>query len=337
MTKNDVVKHNEVISEQQQFIYDAPKPEDEIDNAKYQSSTEAVPTTTPAPVIRTDIVLTEDFSLNLNIFAVAAAAEDDNNFNAKIHLECENSIVDLDGIQQDEGEALLPPESLDSNNFNYDDIDKETLQFKYEDLFGESEIIVFHDCDDNLDAYQQEEGNIELKWTLKKHHVDNTIYSGNKDYLSDTDVDPRFVNSTNGEIPEDELNCQTSEVDSKEMISAMKWKILVRQLGSDMNDAYHKETVDVWKTKVVVQVMMTNDRLKHLQHNQKNKEDQVYYDSNSDNDTLHGATQVEDVIEDTYDDNDNDNDNNNNNNNDNDNDNDDDNDNDNVNRKPINN
>ena len=27
VTKNDVVKHNEVISEQQQFIYDAPKPE----------------------------------------------------------------------------------------------------------------------------------------------------------------------------------------------------------------------------------------------------------------------------------------------------------------------
>ena len=84
----------------------------------------------------------------------------------------------------------------------------------------------------------------------------------------------------------------------------MKWKILVRQLGSDMNDEYHKETIDVWKTEVVVQVVMHNDHSKQDQTNQKkelkcwdhtgtNKEDQVYYDSqydnNSDDDTFHDA------------------------------------------------
>ena len=70
----------------------------------------------------------------------------------------------------------LPPESLDevltgkpvwnlekdrSNDdnidFNYDDIDKEISQFKFEDSTGESETIVFYDCDDDLDATQQEE------------------------------------------------------------------------------------------------------------------------------------------------------------------------------------
>ena len=69
-------------------------------------------------------------------------------------------------------------------------------------------------------------------------------HNDNKDYLRDTDVDPRFINSTNGEISEDELNYQTSEVDSKEMTSTMKWKILVRRLGSDMNDEYHEKTID---------------------------------------------------------------------------------------------
>ena len=84
-----------------------------------------------------------------------------------------------------------------------------------------------------------------------------------------------------------------------------------------MNDEYHKETIDVWKTKVVVKVMMPDDHSKHLQHNQKkelkrydhtdaNKEDRFYYDSNSNDDTFHDATQVEDVIEDTYDDDDDD-------------------------------
>ena len=85
-----------------------------------------------------------------------------------------------------------------------------------------------------------------------------------------------------------------------------------------MNDEYHKETIDVWKTKVVVQVVMANDHSKQDQHDQKkelkrcdhtdaNKEDQVYYNRNSDDDTFNDATQVEDVIEDTYDDNDDDN------------------------------
>ena len=80
----------------------------------------------------------------------------------------------------------------------------------------------------------------------------------------------------------------------------MKWKILVRRLGSDMNDEYHKETIDVWKTEVVVQVVMPNDHSKKDQHDQKkelkrcdytgtNKEDQVYYDSNSKDDTFHKA------------------------------------------------
>ena len=57
----------------------------------------------------------------------------------------------------------------DNNNFDYNDIDKEILQFKYEDSIGESETIVFHDCDDDLDATQQEEGNKVLEWILKKY------------------------------------------------------------------------------------------------------------------------------------------------------------------------
>ena len=74
----------------------------------------------------------------------------------------------------------LSPESLDddvwnleryrfndnNNNFNYDDIDREILRFKYEDSFEKYETIVFHDCDNNVDATQPEE-------TLKKYRVDN--------------------------------------------------------------------------------------------------------------------------------------------------------------------
>ena len=72
----------------------------------------------------------------------------------------------------DDNPPRLPLESLDddvwnlegyqsnenNNNFNYDDIDIEILRFKYEDLIGVSETFVFHDCDDVLDATQQEEG-----------------------------------------------------------------------------------------------------------------------------------------------------------------------------------
>ena len=44
----------------------------------------------------------------------------------------------------------------DNNNFNYDDIDKEILRFKYKDSIGESKTIVFHDYDDNFDAVHSE-------------------------------------------------------------------------------------------------------------------------------------------------------------------------------------
>jgi len=119
-----------------------------------------------------------------------------------------------------------------------------------------------------------------------------------------------FDISNNGEIPEDELNYQTSNINSIETTSTMKMKILTRRLRSDMNDEYHKETIDIWTTKVVVQVVMPNDYSKQDQHDQKkgleqcnqidaNKEDQVYYDSNSDDDTV---TQVEGVSADTYND-----------------------------------
>jgi len=119
-----------------------------------------------------------------------------------------------------------------------------------------------------------------------------------------------FSISNNGEIPEDELNYQTSNINSIETTSTMKMKILTRRLRSDMNDEYHKETIDIWTTKVVVQVVMPNDYSKQDQHDQKkgleqcnqidaNKEDQVYYDSNSDDDTV---TQVEGVSADTYND-----------------------------------
>ena len=93
------------------------------------------------------------------------------------------------------------------------------------------------------------------------------IHDDNKDYLSNRDVNTwlhYFVNSNNGEIPEDELNYQTSKINSTETTSTMKWKILVRQLGSDMNDEYHEQTI-VWKTKVVVQVIMPNDHSKQDQ------------------------------------------------------------------------
>ena len=83
----------------------------------------------------------------------------------------------------DDAPPPQPPDSLDdnvwnleryrfnddNNNFNYDDIDREILRFKYEDLIGESETIVFHDCNDVLDATQQENGNTKLEWTLKKY------------------------------------------------------------------------------------------------------------------------------------------------------------------------
>ena len=61
----------------------------------------------------------------------------------------------------------------DNNNFNYDDIDKEILRFKYEDSIGESDTIVFHDCDDNLDATQQEEGKYSI---IELDNNDNNKY-----------------------------------------------------------------------------------------------------------------------------------------------------------------
>ena len=66
-------------------------------------------------------------------------------------------------------------------------------------------------------------------------------------------------------MPEDELNYQTSKIDSNETTSTMKWKIQTRR--SDMNDEYHKETINVWRTKVVVQVVIPNDHSKEDQHN----------------------------------------------------------------------
>ena len=65
-----------------------------------------------------------------------------------------------------------------------------------------------------------------------------------------------FDISSNGEIPDDELNYQTSNINSIETTSTMKWKILVRRLGSDM-------------TKVVVQMVVPNDYSKQDQHNQR--------------------------------------------------------------------
>ena len=46
----------------------------------------------------------------------------------------------------------------DNNNVNYDDIDKEILQFEYEDSIGESETTDFHDYNEVLDATQQKKG-----------------------------------------------------------------------------------------------------------------------------------------------------------------------------------
>ena len=69
--------------------------------AKYQSSTD-IPTTTPAPIIRTDIVSTEDFSSNLNVAAAAATAKDNG---AQRHMIYDRSNT--------KNPPPLPPESLD--------------------------------------------------------------------------------------------------------------------------------------------------------------------------------------------------------------------------------
>ena len=90
--------------------------DDEIDSAKFQSSTIGLPiiiTTTTAPVICMELVSNEniilnipmihteivskhnDFSSNLNTAADVAAANDDID-NVKLPLGCENSIGDLD-------------------------------------------------------------------------------------------------------------------------------------------------------------------------------------------------------------------------------------------------
>ena len=63
------------------------------------------------------------------------------------------------------------------------------------------------------------------------------------------------------------MNYPTSKIDSNKTTSTMRWKIQARK--SDMNDEYHKETIDVWKTKVVVQIVMPNDHSKQDQHDQK--------------------------------------------------------------------
>ena len=120
-----------------------------------------------------------------------------------------------------------------------------------------------------------------LKWyQVNNNNIDNTVLEGNVTVfrLECDNGDTSwyyFVNSNNGEIPEDELNYQASIVDSEDMASTlvwkiqarisshnglnyrsnkidsnkttstMKWKILVRRLGSDMKDEYeyHKETI----------------------------------------------------------------------------------------------
>ena len=81
--------------------------------------------------------------------------------------------------------------------------------------------------------------NNELEWTLKKYRVDNDksddTLCGN--HLDNVDIYSYYFDiSNNGEIPDDELNYQTSNINSIEETSTMKWKIMVRQLGSDMND-----------------------------------------------------------------------------------------------------
>ena len=72
----------------------------------------------------------------------------------------------------------------------------------------------------------------------EKYQVDNDNNDDDKNHLSNTDVGAQwyyFVNSNNGEIPEDELNYQTNNINSIEAISTIKWKILVRRLrlGND--------------------------------------------------------------------------------------------------------
>ena len=70
--------------------------DDEINNAKFQSTTVSIPvpiTTTPVFVLNKDIVL------NLNV--VDADDDDDDIDNAKSPPECENSIGDLDCIQDE--------------------------------------------------------------------------------------------------------------------------------------------------------------------------------------------------------------------------------------------
>ena len=91
----------------------------------------------------------------------------------------------------------------------------------------------------------------------------------------------RKVKRKDGKCPDPEvkLKCrdllclkqETNNINSIKTTSTMKVKILARRLGSDINDEYHKETIDIWTTKFVVQAVIPNDHStqEKEQHNQK--------------------------------------------------------------------
>ena len=121
MVKDDaVMKDYKVISEQQQYMYGAPKPEDEFDNAKFQSNTEAVPITTPTPTVYcTQIVLSKvDISNNMT----------NNNSHSNMYNSKEEEKGPKDGSPNLNGVPVAAANYDDDNN----DIDKEKLQLERE-------------------------------------------------------------------------------------------------------------------------------------------------------------------------------------------------------------
>ena len=174
-------------------------------------------------VIRTDIVSTS----TLNVVA-AATTEDDNNLNAKFHLECENSAVDLNGIQQEDPEWFMKQYTVDNDNDlawtlkkyrvdnnSINDTELEWIRKKYrvdndfiklviqlviQAVLVMSQLIFRSVC---------QAVRMMLKMEFRSTYqvvVNNNNYDNNhKDYLSRTDVDVRwyyyFGNSNNGEIP----------------------------------------------------------------------------------------------------------------------------------------
>ena len=136
--------------------------ESNIDSNNYDDKSKeriVLPSSVSRLVKDDTVMINEEVISNLTI-----APLDDSNLNC---IQRDFSFVkEVISESDDANPPPLPPESLDNsvwnlekdrsnddnNNFNYDDIDNEILQFEHEDSTGESETIVFYDCDDDADT-----------------------------------------------------------------------------------------------------------------------------------------------------------------------------------------